>query len=307
MIQSIVVPLDGSRFSETALPSAARLARSAGARLRLLMVHEPVMGLVPVADVPTPDLPDDPELRAQEQTYLADTAGQLGSVGGALVSYELLDGLAAPALEEAFAKDPPDLVVMSTHGRGALSRFWLGSVAEHVIRHVSVPVLLLRPRDGSGLPAEPLEIRRVLVPVDLSEASEAILEPVTALASVTQAHLTLMTVVEPVLGIVNTLPYPVPLEPDFLETRRAEAQAYLDQLADRLRARGFRVATKVVIGIGVAAMILERQAKDRHDLVAITTHGAGGFRRVMLGSVADKVIRGAQSPVLVFRPPQYHG
>jgi nucleotide-binding universal stress UspA family protein len=145
VIRSILVPLDGSRFSEVALPVATRLARSAGARLRLVMVHEPAMALVPAADVPVPYLPDDAELRAKEQTYLADLATRLGPVGPALASSKVVDGMAGPALAEAIMLEPPDLVVMATHGRGPLSRFWLGSVADHVVRHVSVPVLLLRP------------------------------------------------------------------------------------------------------------------------------------------------------------------
>jgi nucleotide-binding universal stress UspA family protein len=80
-------------------------------------------------------------------------------------------------------------------------------------------------------------------------------------------------------------------------------QGYLDQVADQLRARGFPVTARASIGVGPAATILRVLHEEPFDLVALTTHGASGFRRLMLGSVADKVIRASAKPVLVYRPP----
>ena len=96
MLHSVMVPLDGSRFAEYALPVAIRLARAAGARLRLLMVHEPMMALVPAADVPIGIGIDELGLRAEAQTYLAETAHELGTIGPGPVTFEVVDGLAAP-------------------------------------------------------------------------------------------------------------------------------------------------------------------------------------------------------------------
>lgn len=295
MIRSIAVPLDGSRFAETAIPVAARLARTAGASLRLVMVHQPAAVLVGAS------APDDLEIQAQERTYLADTAGQLGTVGGAVVAQTLLTGDAGPELVEWLGREQPDLVVLSTHGRGPASRFWLGSVADYLVRHASAPLLLLRPPAADE--AGPLpEFHSGLVALDLSARSEAVLETVTALALVTQAHLTLIYVLEPALGMSGTMvPYPVSLPHDLLEISRDEAQRHLDRVADRLRARGLRVATKVVVGFGVAGTILEQLARGEHDFVAVTTHGAGGFRRMVIGSTADKLVRGASKPVLLVR------
>ncbi len=303
-LRSILVALDGSRFAETALPVAARLARSAGANLHLAMAHEPVMALVPAADIPITTGPDEVAMRATEKAYLASTAMEFGTVGAGPVGFSLLEGLAGPTLVDELAKRAPDLLVMATHGRGPLSRFWLGSVADHVVRHTAVPVLLLHPRDGAPVPPPETKMQTCLVPLDRSGEAEKILGPLTDLAKLTQAHITLLHVIEPVLGVTGAVPpYPLPVPAETLQAIRSDAQTYLDQVADRLRAAGLAVATKVVVGLGVAATVLEQLEAGKIDFVAMTTHGNTGFRRLLLGSVADKIVRGAGKPVLVFRPP----
>ncbi|MEO8451720.1 MAG: universal stress protein [Gemmatimonadota bacterium] len=307
MPRSIVVPLDGSRFAEHALPVAASLARAAGARLRLLIVHEPLTARVPAVDLPIAGGLDELGRRAQAEAYLAALARELGVVGAGPAEYEVVDGPAAATIVTVVTKRAPDLIVMSTHGRGALSRFWLGSVADHLVRHVSTPILLLRPQEGDSVPSSSFDVRDILVPLDLSPVSEAILDPVKTFAHVARARITLLTVVEPILGAGNAFPFPVALEPELLEARRSEAQQYLSGVADRLRAGGLEVATKVVVALGAAMTILGHAEKDHHDLVAMSTHGASGVRRFLLGSVADKVIRGGTTPVLVYRPPDAVG
>jgi nucleotide-binding universal stress UspA family protein len=100
--------------------------------------------------------------------------------------------------------------------------------------------------------------------------------------------------------------YAVMAEPDACEQgreeRRAVAQAYLDRVAERLRTRGLRVQTQVVVGESPAAGVLD-VARDRHiNLIALATHGRSGLKRLFLGSVADKIVRGTLIPVLVYRP-----
>jgi len=303
MIRSIVVTLDGSRFAETAIGVAARIARASNAKLTLLLVHEPVMAMVPAADVPISAGPDDLEVRAQQQAYLADAAGRLGTVGPAEVGYQVVDGLAGPAIADWLEKQRPDLAIMATHGRGPFSRFWLGSVADHVLRHVSVPLLLIRPREGDGVPVVDFRLSTAVVPLDLSAESTKVVDPLVDLAVAMDTHLTLVHVVEPVLGISGAVPpYPVPVPQEVLDATRTQAQRHLDEVAEGLRAKGVRVATKVMVGLGVAGTVLNEVNEGKADFVAMTTHGASGFRRLMLGSVADKVIRGASKPVLVLRP-----
>ena len=144
MIRSILVPLDGSRFSEMALPVALDLARKAHASVRLVMVHEPILAMVPAWSEK-----EGPEERAHELEYLASLSAGV-DLDGTAPSYELIVGDARTALIETAQQTHSDLIVMATHGRGAFSRFWLGSVADHVMRHATVPVLLIRPLAGVG-------------------------------------------------------------------------------------------------------------------------------------------------------------
>ena len=303
MITTILVPLDGSAFAETALPSARWIATRTGARIYLLRAHQPVPVLVGVAEAsafaPSPDL----EATRREQQYLEETASRFGPVGGREVKTILVEGPAGDHVVEAAARIGADLIVMATHGRGALGRLWLGSVADHVVRHATIPVFLIRPNEA-GI-AESPAIRGILVPLDLSDTSEAILEPVIELASLSGASVTLLHVVQRyAIAFIPGAPYPIPEDPVFCGVQRAEAECRLEEVAGKLRLRGIPVSIRVVITTHPAFGVLEELAKPDHDIVALATHGAGGIRRLLLGSVADEVIRGAAKRILVTRPTE---
>lgn len=300
MIRSILVPLDGSRFAEAALPLAVRLTRAAHAQLRLLLAHETADAMVS-AGGGSWDLPEQSGNREKAQTYLAQTADCLPAHGKP-IEYELVEGEVGPALAEWIMLTAPDLVVMATHGRGTIGRFWRGSVADYLVRHVTVPVLLVRPdrqsRIGVGT-----GFRKILVPLDLSQSSDSILEPVKSLARITQAHLTLAHVVEPAFDLpIPSPPLVAPMETGATDRECERAQRHLDRLAAELRGEGFSVATRVVPGAGVAGRLLATLRDGGFDLVALTTHGRGGFQRTVLGSVATRLITEATQPVLVLRP-----
>ncbi|HEV8357603.1 MAG TPA: universal stress protein [Gemmatimonadales bacterium] len=302
MFRTILVPLDGSRFAEAALPLATALAKSARGRLHLLLAHQPVAAMVGMGDVVVASDGLDEELRQRELNYLAEVSGRLGQIGGGSVAFSVVDGPAGRMVLEEAAGLGANLIVIATHGRGAIGRLWLGSVADHVVRHATVPVLLVHPDRPGGTWLE-RPIRGVLVPLDLSAEAEGIVPTVATLVAVTQAHVTLLHVVEPFYYTVDpALPYPVPQDATITELRCAEAQRRLDRTADRLRERGVAVSTRVTVGASGAAGILDLLERKPFDLVAMTTHGAGGIKRLLLGSVADKVIRGAAKPVLVLRP-----
>lgn len=86
-----------------------------------------------------------------------------------------------------------------------------------------------------------------------------------------------------------------------VEQQRAEAQAYLDQVAERLHQQGYRVRTQVALGQQPASAILDQAQSLGVDLIALETHGRRGLTRLLLGSVADKVLRGASVPLLIHR------
>ncbi len=298
-IQSVMVSVDGSRFSEVAVPVARRLAKSARASLTVVMAHEAAAVPAPVGAGYSGD-PDGQAVRVREKTYLAELALANAHAGGVPVGFRLIEGVPGAALIAEMELSRPDLVVMSTHGRGAMGRLWFGSVADYVIRHAGRPILLL---PGAVDDIADCSFRRGLVLLDRTAAAEAVLEPVAGFAALHQSHLTLMHVLEPASDALGTLAGWSGSDRDpNVSIEYREAQRYLDGLADQLRAQGVQVATRVVVGMGVAPTILQQIETCGHDFVAMTTHGGSGMTAPLLGTVADKVIRGAERPLFLVRP-----
>ena len=295
MYRSLLVPLDGSAFAEHALPFAASIARRAGATLRVVRVHVPVASLYSGNEL-VADLTLDAKIRENETAYLDGVVKRLAEIVPVPVSRILADGPVADALREQSLASAADLVVMATHGRGPLSRFWLGSVADTLVRCLPMPILLVRPQEEVPTLAAEVRLRRILIPLDGSVLAEQILGPATELGSLTQAEFTLLRVVEPFMPPPHQL-----LGPLFDQLAR-EAQIYVDGVAERLRGQSLRVETRVVFNRFASAAILEEAQVHVSDLIALETHGRGGLTRMLLGSVADKVVRGALTPLLLHRP-----
>jgi nucleotide-binding universal stress UspA family protein len=162
-------------------------------------------------------------------------------------------------------------------------------------------VLLVRPREDESSPTAEEAFRHILIPLDGSTLAEQIVPFATALGTPMKARYTLLQVVEPVT--LGYAPYAAAagLDQRVLDEMRAAAHAYLEGIAQRLRSQGAHVNTRVVLGPPAAA-ILEYAGSHGVDLVALETHGRGGLARLLLGSVADKIVRGAGIPVLLHRP-----
>jgi nucleotide-binding universal stress UspA family protein len=292
----ILVPLDGSSLAERALPVAAELARLSGASVELVHVHVPISpDPIHVEGLPVIDEHMHSLRRDHERAYLERLRGG----AGATASTALLDGPVAPGLAAHARAVGAWLIVLTTHGRGGLERLWLGSVADEVARVSPVPVLLVRPE-----PPPAGRFARVLVPLDGSKTSEAILEHAARLARLgSGAEIVLLQVVQPLVAAV-WLPegaVAAAAPQDDLPGRERRARESLDAAARSLA--GLRVRTRVEVAASVAAAILETAQAEGSDLVALATHGRSGLARVALGSVADKVVRASRTPVLLFRPP----
>ncbi len=300
--QSILVPLDGSPLAEQIIPLAFEIARAARSKVRLVLVHQ------------TPQPPVEPHssqlyvsadlaTRKVERGYLNTLRTRLRKSSGLQISAVTIDGPAGPTLGKYVQDIGADLVAMTTHGRGGLRGAWLGSVSDHLIRSLKIPVIVARAREGMGAVSEPPKIREILVPLDGSPLAETALGPASAIARLFGAELLLVQVVRPLsAGSLLPLPFPSGYDTEVLAVERKETQKYLDSLANDLRDHGVGVRATVVVGHNVAEALLDLAHPQRIDLVAIATHGRGGVQRLLLGSVADKLIRGAGPPVLVIRP-----
>lgn len=304
MYRSILLALDGSPFAEGAAPVAARLAAASHATLHLVVVHEwlahwtpldPAIGQMTLGQI-------DEHGRRESKAYLHRLAAELRADYGVRVRQVVLEGIPADEIRLYATQQHIDLVVMTTHGRGGLSRLWLGSVADTVVRQLDRPVLLCRGGTAGG-PVCTMPFRRILVPLDGSVGSERALDMAAELsAAAPGSSLGLMMVVSP-----HYLVFPEfgvgPVGPEVTDAaRRGEyAQEYLAGLEARLAARGIQSAVVVDVAADVAAAIFEEARRTRADVIAIATRGRGGVPRMLIGSVADKVIRAADRPVLVCR------
>jgi nucleotide-binding universal stress UspA family protein len=304
MYRSLLVPLDQSPFAEQALPLALSIARRAGARLDLVAVHALYALEDPHAAWCRFDHDRDAECKRQELLYLDAAAQRVTSLAPVQVTAEVLPG--SSALPETVAESlldrarvsKTDLIVMATHGRAPLSRFVLGSVADELIRRASMPVLLVRP---NGPPPEILPgptLDSILIPLDGSPLAQQVLGPALDLAYLMRARCILLRVVEPHSAGhqgANGLP------------EKAEAEIDLRRVAARLREQGLHVRTRLIAAQRAANAILEEAEAEGSNLIALATHGRGGLNRLLMGSVADRLVRLAACPVLVYRPTSLAG
>jgi nucleotide-binding universal stress UspA family protein len=291
MYRSICVPLDGSPFAEQALPLALQIARGCGAMVQIALVHHPVPALATAMEVPEIEAQLDQEARAREQVYLSGIVERMRRSVNVPITSTLLDGAVTEALQAHMESTGTDLVVITTHGRGPMSRFWLGSVADHLMRSLHLPILLVRPAAEAAPPAA---IRRILLALDVSPFSEQAIAATTMLGRPFGAEYALLMVVEPPLPIAD--PSGLMIVPTSANTEkelRAAATKYLEGVAARLRKEGLTVTTHPTDGPSAAGAIIAQADALKADLIALASHGAGGFERLVVGSVADKVIRGS--------------
>lgn len=306
MLGSILVPLDGSPFGEHALPMAVGLARRAGAELHLVHVHQ----MIPPATIEGVAIYDAVDLhhRQDEQAYLADVSRRLGEK--ARVKTALLDGDVGTALKDYAATVAADLVVMSTHGRGAIGRFWLGSVADKLLHEMQRPVLLVHPGEGKPDLNREMTIRNILVPLDGSDLAEDILAQAKGLAGLFGGALTLLRVVPPVIrpsylregsGIAELAHSALEKVQAMQRQKMEEAQQYLNRVSDGVASKGCGVRARVTLDEEPALAIKLEADACFADLIAMESHDRPGLSRLFRGSIADKVVRGSHVPVLLHR------
>jgi nucleotide-binding universal stress UspA family protein len=306
MLSQLMVTLDGSDFGEQALPFVRAIARRTGASVNLSHVSccEPPTDLLQNTPFQYEGVSMDAYMEKhthQQRSYLLQREAALkAELPDNRVCSALLEGYVTEALERHAREIGADLVVMTTHGRTGVSRAWLGSVADSLVRNSHFPLLVIRPlEDGESFPE--VRFEHFLIPLDGSEVGEAILAPAAELGRAMGARFTLLHVVSPQVTLGSRA---APLPSGQVAERRERAEAYLAGVAERLGGEGIEARWKIESHFATARAILKTAEDEEADLVAIATHGYTGVKRAILGSVADKVLRGAQWPLLLKRPPE---
>lgn len=285
-LDRILFPTDGSHAAEHARGHAFYLADRFEAALHVIHVEEPDAEFADVIDV-------------SEADVLADLHAPMPETGPSVAEPRVVertvahtsvpDGILSYAAEHDTA-----LTVLGTHGRRGIRRLVLGSVAEEVVRRAPHPVLTV----GRGVtPPEEMDGGHLLVPIDFSDQQPRLLAHARELALAYGMTLTLLHVVE-----VESLPdvygvYADPPAPGVLADR---TETVLDERAETLREHGVDVQVEVRSG-HAATEVLDTADEMDADLLAIATHGRSGVERMLLGSVAEIVIRRAPCPVFVVK------
>jgi nucleotide-binding universal stress UspA family protein len=300
MQSRILVPLDGSRLSEQSLPYAMTLGQSLPAELILLCavsIPRDVEQALEKAGLAPGPLFEQLEIEASQ--YL-EAMGRLLSKNELKFSHVVLRGAAADAIVEYADQMDIQMIVMASHGYTAIERWTHGSVAERVLQSAPVPVLLVRSRE-EGIKAVPAAhaCDRTLVPLDGSRLAEQVLPIIIPIAKAVGCELTLFRV--PVAYSAGPLTgrWYLPQNSSY-ETADQDAQGYLERLASNIRAQGVKVATATRVGPVAESIIAYAEAQDI-DLIAMCTHGRTGIARWALGSIADRVLRAGNKPILLVR------
>ena len=303
MYSTILVPLDGSSLGERALPVAVALARRSGACVELIHVRGPGAAS---ANAPMYDTRLDEELEQEIRDRVSALTGRLVRDEGVMATAVFVRGDVVRTLDEHAAARGVDLIVMTSHGRGGFNRAWLGSVADELMRRATVPLLIVRPdTDAPPEVREPI-FRRMLVPLDGSRRAEDVLAHAAALGIPGGTEYLLLNVVtprvtvDPFPGLVTMLG-----REDLtrrVEEERARADDYLARVADSFREIGASVSTCTLVDERPAPAILAFARERAVDLIVLSTRVRTATERVLVGSVADKVARGATVPILITGP-----
>jgi nucleotide-binding universal stress UspA family protein len=309
---TIMVPLDGSPLAEHALPQARTMARSLEAQVHLLrVVPEPVAEPVLVEAIPALSrlelLPQEQHARQQASTreacahaegYLFSQAARLRGLG-LQATTEVCMGRAGEEIVAAAQESRARMIVMATHGRSGLRRWTLGSVADKVVRTSHTPVLLVR---ATGDIMREWNIRRIVVPLDGSYEAQQALPLAGELAERTGAALLFVRVLTPMIDLdIGWGTGWGTTAPDYDVQQRTSAKKELQILASEYRAQGLHITPVVTFGYP-AEEIITTATRHNADLIVMATHGYSGMQRLVLGSVADKVLHAATTPLLLVRP-----
>jgi nucleotide-binding universal stress UspA family protein len=295
MFEHILIPLDGSRLAEAALPVAAFFAVKSKAQVTLVHVIEE-------------DAPDtihgERHLRDvnEAEAYLKKISTEFFPADAEVDYHVHSDSVrdVAASITEHVGDFETDLVVMCTHGRGGVHDFLFGSIAQKVVASCRTPLLVVRPSNDCELSA--FTVKKMIAPLDGNPEHERVLPVVAKIARTCEAEVELLTVVptfSTVSGSWTVTARSLPgTTSELLEISEEEAADYLESLKKRLKDEGIGVAVNVLRGEAAGA-ISERARLIKADLIALATHGKTGTDAFWSGSLTPKVSKHCATPLLL--------
>ena len=298
MYEKILVPLDGSEIAEVALPYAEEMAGRLGSEITLISVshsaEEQDQQMFQLYIQKTVE-----SIRERAERYLEKPSERVIQVKSAI-----LVGNPAEEIVDYADRDDIDLIVMATHGRSGIKRWALGSVADKVLSATEQPVVLIRAKNACSYTHEKGILSKVLVPLDGSKESETVIPYIEELTSKLGAEIILFQVLALAyhVHISGDAAVQVAYTEKEMEPLKISAQSYLEKIGSKFRKEGIPIKCKVRVG-AAGHEIIKLADEINADLVAMLTHGRSGIGRWVFGSVAERVMRSGNTPVLLVRLP----
>jgi nucleotide-binding universal stress UspA family protein len=289
-IRNVLVPVDFSAPSLSAVEFALPLLKKFGAELHLVHVFagdHPITALVAMPFV-LPEL----EISRSVHRHLKDIAKKY-SIEPRGKNLHVLKGQPYQTICGLAHDINIDLIVIATRGNTGLKHLVLGSTAEHVVRYSPCPVLVVRDAELS----DSVAFRKILVPTDFSECSMKGLASAKAFAKQFKSNLVLLNSVD-FRYYVASDEYVRYDMPRLLQCAETSAREQMHDLIETTDWDGLEVETCVQVG-HPGQQICDRAKDSGVDLIVTSTHGTTGFKHLLLGSVAEYVVRHAHCPVLV--------
>jgi len=292
MFTKIVIPLDGSALAETVVPFLEKFVSPEKTAIELVSVVEPWRYVYAAEFADTSLLIN--EMQKSTEAYLLKQNQQLSELGYTVTSH-LQNGDPAAEILSVAESTGADLIAMTTHGRSGFARLTLGSVAERVLHSTKLPILLVR--EATHLLGD--NIKQILVPLDGSLRSEQALPVAENIAKEADAQVVLLEVVQQLDKKNQEIVFGKPEKAEEAYASWVDyAEGYLQDIEYRLQGNGINVRYKIGSNDPVAT-ICDTAKNEACDLVVMGSHGRTGIARWFYGSVASKVMREVECPVLL--------
>jgi nucleotide-binding universal stress UspA family protein len=299
-IRSILVPIDGTRPSEEALPYALVIAGKEGkvTLIEVIPESEPLrkpFGAVSMSAEEVIEM-----LKGLAQEDLDKAAADWQPLAPEVPLDRMIGQGDATSVILRTADDLNfDLIALASAARGAVGRLALGSVSDKVMRESEIPVLVVRQNpdaEENKLPA----IKRVIVALDGSDRAMLALPIAAAIGKQMGAEITLLTAVDLPQVVSPVMGYAPAFSPDIYTQLEEESTTAAHEALDAAKAEiehyGVTVNTQVTIGFAVDSII---DFAKPDDLIVMTTRGQGGFKRWIMGSVAERLVRESPAPIVI--------
>jgi nucleotide-binding universal stress UspA family protein len=295
MFKHILVPLDGSKLAEAAVPVAASLAQTLHAPVTLLHIIE--------QDAPQEIHKERHITQADEASAYLEEVAKRDFPARAKVDTHVhtaaVKDIPQSIVEHALMEFQPDLIIMCTHGSGGMRDLLYGSIAQQVVAQGSTPLLIIKPEAET---AAIFKLENILVPLDIGPVHDASLPLTQELARAYKSNIHLLTVI-PTFGTItgetaaagSLLPATTSVLLDIdVENAKEDLQAHMDEL----KRSGSQVTAEVARG-DPATEIVNISEKLKADMIVLTTHRKAGAAAFWARSVAPNVVRRTHIPILL--------